>query len=177
MTDHQNFSTAVENLQRYLRQISYEEPSIPPLSIDGIFEARTEAALREFQRLRGLSITGSADRETWDRLYRDYRASLASNSPPRAILIFPPSPTGYVLSPGSIGFPVEAIQRMLLELQHHDKELENVAQTGVYDEQTQAAIQSFQKKNALPIDNGVGVLTWNTLADQYNALFSRIDDE
>lgn len=177
MTDHPNTSAAVENLQRYLRQLSYDEPDIPPVPIDGIFENRTEDALREFQRLRGLEVTGNADRETWDRLYRDYRASLASNSPPRAILIFPPSPAGYHLSPGSIGFPVEAIQRMLLELQHHYKELETVAQTGVYDEQTQRAVRLFQEKNALPIDTAIGLLTWNTLADQYNALFSRTDDE
>ena len=177
MTDHPNYSDAVENLQRYLRQLSYGEPSIPKTPIDGIFASDTADALREFQRLRGLTVTGKADRETWERLYSDYRASLASNSPPRAILVFPLTPTGYRISPGSLGFAVEAIQRMLLELQHHYKELVGVTQTGVYDEQTQHAIRLFQERNSLPVDPGVGLLTWNALADQYNALFLRTDDE
>ena len=177
MTDHQNFSPAVENLQRYLRQLSYDEPSIPPPPIDGIFDTRTEQALKSFQRLRGLPVTGSADRETWDRLYRDYRASLAVNSPPRAILIFPLTPTDYALTPGSVGFPVEAMQRMLLELQQHYKELESIERTGVYDQQTQNAILLFQERNSLPPNVEVGLLTWNALVDQYNALFSRTYDE
>ena len=82
MTNHQNYPAAVTNLQRYLRQLSYDEASIPPPPVDGIFEDATVAALREFQRLRGFPVTGQADQETWDRLYADYRASLAKNSPP-----------------------------------------------------------------------------------------------
>ena len=177
MIDHPNTAFAVENLQRYLRQLSFDEPSIPRVPIDGIFESQTEAALREFQRLRSLAITGVADQETWDRLYQDYRISLAKNSPPRPILIFPLEPVGYVMLPGSIGWGVSVLQGMLRELHHHDMELQNVEPTGVYDGQTEAAVRLFQEKNRLPIDGGVGLLTWNTLADQYNALFSRTYNE
>jgi len=62
MNDHPNQAPAVENLQRYLRQLSYDQPEIPAPPIDGIFESQTEEALRQFQRSRGLPVTGSADR-------------------------------------------------------------------------------------------------------------------
>ena len=177
LNSHQNHAPAVENMQRYLRQLSYDEPTIPAPPIDGIFESRTENALREFQRLRGFPVTGSANRTTWDRLYADYRAALAFNSPPRQISVFPLEPTGYVMVSGSGGFAVAAVQHMLLELHHHYSELSDVIVTGIYDEQTVNAIRTFQKKSGLPVDGNVGLLTWNALADQYNILFSRTTDE
>lgn len=177
LNDHPNYTTAVENLQRYLRFLSYSNPSIPIPPIDGIFESRTEDALREFQRLRGLPPTGRADRTTWELLYADYRAALALHSPPRQLSVFPIDPEGYVILPNAQGFAVTAIQYMLLELQHHYRELENVALTGVYDQQTQDAVRFFQKRNGLPTDANVGLLTWNSLTDQYNTLFWRTTDE
>ncbi|MBR2019505.1 MAG: peptidoglycan-binding protein [Clostridia bacterium] len=177
MTEHPNHSSAVSNLQRYLRQLSYEEPSISPVPLDGIFASQTEEALREFQRLRGLSPTGKADRETWERLYEDYRASLAKSAPPQPILIFPLSPPGYVILPGSRGVTVSVIQQMLRELHHHYLDLQDVEATGTYDPQTRDAIRFFQEKNTLPANGNVDLLTWNALADQYNTLFSRASEE
>ena len=62
----------VRLIQRYLTFISLFENSIPQIEVDGIFGRRTEAALREFQRLRGLSPTGKADEATWNALVDTY---------------------------------------------------------------------------------------------------------
>lgn len=164
-------------MQRYLRQLSYGEPSIPAPPVDGIFETQTTDSLREFQRLRGLPVTGSADLDTWERLYADYRGALAYNSPPRQISVFPLDPQGYVLTAGSGGFAVAAVQHMLRELHHSYSDLANVMTTGIYDEQTVEAVRRFQELNNLPIDGNVGLLTWNDIADQYNTLFSKTGDE
>ena len=173
MNNHPNHSPATQNLQRYLRQLSYDENSIPPVPIDGIFESRTEEALREFQRLRGFPITGIADAETWERLYSDYRASLALNSPPSSILVFPPEPSSYVLDVGSRGFPVLTLQHMLLELHQNYLPLISVEISGIYDEATADAVRIFQSLNRLPATGSVGQMTWNAIADQYNVLFLR----
>jgi len=173
MTDHPNQSIATQNLQRYLRQLSYDEATIGPVPIDGIFDAQTEAALREFQRLRGFPVTGSADQATWERLYADYRASLALNSPPRAVLIYPLEPFSYELTLDSIGLPVTVLQAMLLELQQNYSPLSEVKITGVFDEQTATAVRVFQSLNQLPATGSVGQMTWNAIVDQYNVLFSR----
>ena len=177
MNHHPNHASATEELQRYLRQLSFGEPSIPPPPIDGIFDTRTTDALRQFQRLKGLNATGIADALTWERLYADYRASLAANAPPLMIAVFPRDPLGYVLGTGSVGFPVTALQYMLRELQHSYAELANVVQTGVYDEQTANAVRIFQASSLQPITGAVDLLTWNGIADAYNALFAGISDE
>lgn len=176
MNGHENQAVATENLQRYLRQLSFWEAITPP-PIDGIFDDATERALSEYQALRGLPVTGVADRETWERLYADYRASLAAHSPPRQISAFYLEPEGYVIGEGSVGFAVYALQHMLSELRHSYVELEGIVPTGVYDEATANAVRFFQTENRIPNEGGVGMMTWNELADRYNTLFASPRDE
>lgn len=176
MNGHENHAVATENLQRYLRQLSFWEAITPP-PVDGIFDDATEAALRDYQQLRGLPVTGVADQETWERLYADYRASLAAHSPPRQISAFYLAPEGYVIGEGSVGFAVYALQHMLSELRHSYIELENVTLTGVYDEATANAVRFFRRVSRLPDEEGVDMMTWNALADRYNTLFASPRDE
>ena len=171
MPQYPNETAAVENLQRYLRQLSYHQAITPP-PIDGIYESQTAQALREFQALYGLPVTGSADRQTWEILYRAYRASLGEHSPPRAVSLFPTEETNFAFRAQSTGFPVSALQYMLLELSALYSELEDVTMSGIYDERTAKAVRTFQQKNALPADGEVGLGTWNALVDQYNLLFA-----
>ena len=177
MNNHPNHPPAVANLQRYLRQLSYDEPTIPPPPVDGIFESQTGAALREFQRLRGFPVTGSADRETWDRLYADYRASLAQNSPPRPILIFDLDPAGYVMRPGTESFAVATLRYMLRELQHDYIGLSDLSDGSLYDDDTANAVRKFQEQNTLPVTGETDKDTWNAIADRYNMLFSTTSDQ
>ncbi len=174
---HPNHSTAVGQLQRHLRQLSHHEPSIPYPPIDGIFESRTDEALREFQRLRGLPVTGAADAETWERLYADYRASLAENGPPRPVNIFPIEPYDYEITAGSIGLPVAALQYMLLELQQIYYDLGSLTPSGVYDDATARAVRVVQSKNRIPETGKIDALTWNTITDQFNSLVWREQTE
>ena len=174
MNHHPNHAAATMDLQRYLRQLSFAEPSIPPPPVDGIFDTRTTDSLRAFQRLKGLAATGIADADTWELLYADYRASLAANTPARPIAVFA---AGDLLQAGSIGFAVTALQYMLRELQHSHSALAEVAQTGIYDEQTANAVRILQKSALLPMTGKVDLLTWNAIADAYNLLFASVADE
>lgn len=177
MTDHQNNRAAIEKLQRYLRQIAHSDGAFSPPPVDGIFDSATEEALRRYQSMTGVPITGSADQETWERLYADYRASLAKNAAPRAVLIFPFAPLEFGFETGSRGFEVEAIQLMLRELGRNYAELENLPVTGEYDQKTTDAVKIFQERSRLEPHGRTDLLTWNTLADQYNTLFSRFEKE
>ena len=169
-TEHPNYMPAVQNLQRYLRQLAFFEEAIPQPAVDGIFGAITEDALRAFQRSRGLPATGRADPVTWEWLYRDYRASLAKNSPPRTVTVFPLSPIGYAFSLGSGGAAVTVLQQMLRELHTRYVFLSDVEATGEYDEQTEQAIRLFQSQNGIKPSGNTDQITWNALADQFNAL-------
>ena len=177
MPEHTNNAVAVLNLQRYLRRLSFGEPTIPDPPMDGIFDTRTEDALREFQRLRGFPVTGRADAETWERLYNDYRAALSLTSPPQKVSLFPLTPDDYRLTEGSRGFVVTALQYMLRELHADHAELTDLPITGIYDTDTADAVRLFQRKNRLIEDGEVGLLTWNALTDRYNVFFFRSEQD
>ena len=177
MNSHPSNTDAIRNLQTYLRQLSYEEPTIPPPPIDGIFDIQTENALREYQTLRGLPPTGRGDEATWNALYRDYRASLARNFQPRTVHIFPPTPYNDRIRKGRQDFTVTVLQHMLRELERHYSDLDEVTLNGIYDDPTIRAVRLFQEKNRLPIGDEVDLLTWNAIADLYNTLHLRQEEE
>lgn len=171
MPQRKNESAAIENLQRYLRQLSYTE-AIPPPPIDGVLDTDTRRALETFQGLYGLPVTGTATKETWEALYTAYRASLTSKTPPRAVLILPVSELSAPLSEGDRIFAVSVLQYMLGELSSLYSAMQAVTVSGIFDGATEAAVRDFQSKNRLPVNGSVDVATWNAIADQYNILFS-----
>ena len=170
MPQYDNESVAVENLQRYLRQLSYHDKSITPPPIDGIFERDTEKALREFQRTQGFLETGRADRATWERLYERYRASLTEHTPPRAVYFFPYGEDFAAFRTESASFPVAVLQYMLRELGARYGGFEGVTPNGVYDEVTRRAVRAFQSRNGIYADGEINLPTWNAVVDQHNVL-------
>ena len=170
MPKYENEAQATANLQRYLRQLSYHYPEITPPPIDGIFDSDTERALKEFQAMQGLPVTGRADRRTWDELYTMYRASVAENEPPRTVAILPFVAGEILLQKGDEGFTVSVLQYMLRELGESLTELEEVEVSGIFDEKTARAVRLFRAQNGLPEGETVDLVTWNTLVDRFNRL-------
>ncbi|MBQ9131841.1 MAG: peptidoglycan-binding protein [Clostridia bacterium] len=170
-SDHQAYAT--ENLQRYLRQLSYDTPSISAPPVDGIFESATRQSLREFQQSQQLPITGTADQRTWEALYAAYRSSLANNGQPTAVSIYPRTPMGGAIGPGDSGILVAVIQYMLRELSNLYRAFDTLSLDGVFGDATQDAVRYFQERNFLPVTGRVDLLTWNSLTDQYNVQFNR----
>ena len=168
---------AIRNLQTYLRQLSYHDQSITAPPIDGIFESDTEQSLKDFQTSKNLPPTGIADQALWELLYATYRTSVAQNSPPVRMEIFPLIPLNTEFKTGDRGFVIAAIQFMLRELESKYGFLLPIEVTGIYDEITEAAVTAFQKQNALQPNGIVDRLTWNDIADQYNVLFSKFPVE
>lgn len=86
---------SVTQLQQYLNAISLTYPTITPVTVDGVFGAQTEQAVREYQTTFSLPVTGQVDRETWNSIINTYKdvVSAATTSPRQ----FP----GYILALGS----------------------------------------------------------------------------
>lgn len=59
-------------LQEYLRELSEVYPEIPPVEVNGIFGSATRSAVRAFQSLFGLNVTGIVDALTWDAITDAY---------------------------------------------------------------------------------------------------------
>ena len=168
MAKNPTYQSAVYNLQRYLRQLSYADPRISAPPQDGIFDEKTKKSLTEFQRAHSLIPSGVADRETWDMLYSEYLLSTALYSPPRALDVFPRVPDGYAVSLGDEFFLVSIIQFLLNELRIIYDSFIPLFINGVYDEATAANVRNFQRKNRIADSGKVDKETWNALVRAYN---------
>ncbi|MCI5704726.1 peptidoglycan-binding protein [Candidatus Pseudoscillospira sp. SGI.172] len=63
----------VRILQYMLSMLAQFNDTIPPVTVDGVFGAETEEAVRAFQHKKHLPETGVVDAETWDYLYREFQ--------------------------------------------------------------------------------------------------------
>lgn len=62
----------VRQLQYMLSVLSDFVPGVPPLSITGTFDIPTRDAVRAFQQLYGLPVTGAVDAAVWDAIYAQF---------------------------------------------------------------------------------------------------------
>ena len=98
-TDAQKCSH-IFDLQTFLRRIQQAEGSAAPLVPDGIWDAKTAAAVREYQQQNCLPVTGIADQRTWNAIYATYAALVAADALPMQTAFFPPE-SDAVLKPGA----------------------------------------------------------------------------
>lgn len=160
-------------LQVSLNRISQNYPAIPKISsVDGIFGSQTEAAVRDFQRIFGLTSDGIVGPSTWYSIVRLYTAvtrlsELRSQGQQfYAINWSPPS----TLQIGSTGDKVRQLQYMLSILSAYIPSVPPVTIDGVYGQATRAAVLAFQKRAGLPETGTVGETTWDTIYDQYSGI-------
>lgn len=162
---------AIKNIQRYLRQLSFHDDEIIPVPIDGIWADQTRRALIQFQRSQGIPATGTVDNNTWAILKQKYDESVALNSPPLKLDLFPRNIYGleYEMAVGEIGFLVEAVQYLLGELARLYS-FPEYTPSGVYDEETADLVREFQKRNGIEATGKVGRETWDAMVAQHNLL-------
>lgn len=172
-----NEQEAIRNLQRYLRQLSYVDERIPGPPIDGIYDTATRDAVRAFQRIENLPETGVVDTATWDLLFKRYEESLRRESAPVPLAQFPRISPGYALREGDENFLVRLVQYALGELDLIYEGLDNVPQTGIYDEETMRAVREFQRRHGLAETGEVDRATWDALATVYNREFGGYQDQ
>jgi len=160
---------AITNTQRYLRHLSYHDDNLNSVPIDGIWDTETARALTQFQRNNGLSPTGVVDRATWELLKQRYDESVAHNSPPAKLDIFPRQPQDFKLTDGDVGFVIDAVQYILKELEQLYT-FGTYEPSGTYDEATKTLVRLFQDKNGIRASGDVDRETWDALAVQHNLL-------
>ena len=62
----------VRQMQEQLNVIAGAYPAIPKVAADGIYGPATEAAVRKFQSVFGLPVTGDVDYATWYKISEIY---------------------------------------------------------------------------------------------------------
>ena len=59
-------------MQEELNVIAGAYPALPKITADGIYGPATENAVREFQSVFGLPVTGTVDYRTWYKISEIY---------------------------------------------------------------------------------------------------------
>ena len=172
MTPNDFERDAILNIQRYLRHLSFHDDSIGKqgqIPLDGIWESDTRDALIKFQQSRSLPVTGTVDRKTWDALKAEYDRSVAENSPPATLALFPRYPIGFKIKKGDSGFLTDTVQYLLEQLERLYF-FPDYQASGTFDDLTEAYVRDFQRRNLINPTGEVDRETWDAMAIQHNLL-------
>ena len=100
-------------------------------------------------------------------MYRAYRGIVESSTTfEGGVALYP----GTVLRIGSQGDYVRLLQQYLTFISETYPSIPAVQDTGVFGNQTQAAVRAFQEQFGLTVSGLVGPLTWDAIASLYSDL-------
>lgn len=163
----------VRSLQIYLNRISGNYPAIPKIqAADGIFDQATEDAVRVFQNVFGLAVTGIVDQATWYRITYIYTsvkhiAELNSEG-----VRWDEIENRYTedLKIGMQSVEVSVLQYYLAVIGAYYAAVEPVEITGYFGEKTERSVRSFQRVFGLPQTGEVDRATRNDLYRAYQGI-------
>ena len=160
-----------------LNRISANYPSIPKIALtDGIFGTDTEAAVRRFQEIFGLSVDGIIGKGTWYYIRRIYNGVKRLNeldsegiSPEEITTQYPG-----VLREGDSSLGVANLQYFINYLSAFYESIPPLAVDGSFGPATRAAVIDLQNTFGLPADGIVGEVTWQALYNAYLGIVGTI---
>ena len=160
-------------VQASLNRIAQNYPAIPKISpVDGIFGPQTEASVRRFQEIFGLTVDGIVGKATWYELVRLYVGvnSLAELRSQGQQFYNISWHYGGALQQGSSGTYVRQLQYMLQVLSKFISTIPYVQVDGIYGPATRSAVIAAQRYFGLPQTGRVDERTWLQIENQFNGI-------
>ncbi len=163
----------VRSLQIYLNRISRNYPAIPKIpAADGIFDDATVSAVRTFQSVFGLQVSGIVDEATWYRITYIYtsvkRIAELDSEGVRLEEITPVFTEELYI--GMQSTEVSMLQYYLAVIGAYYAAVEPVEITGYFGEKTERSVRSFQRVFGLPQTGRVDRATRNDLYRAYKGI-------
>lgn len=160
-------------LQVMLNRISQDYPAIPRITPpDGIFGNRTENAVREFQRIFGLTPDGIVGKATWYKLVALYvgvtdLSELLSEG--QRYYQIRPASDGNPIQEGDTGLEVTGLQYFLSIISQVNPGFSRLNIDGDFGPATRNAVITAQRYFGLDPTGRVNLATWLSIYDEYLA--------
>jgi len=158
----------VKLLQYYIHVLGCYYPEIPIIEITGYFGPETTDAVKAIQRKYDIIVDGVVGIQTWSYLDKEYK-SIYTKIPKGCLeneTIYP----GYMLSKGMGDRNVTLMQTYLEKISQYYPSIPKVTVTGIFDEQTEAAVRAIQQEFLKENTGLIGPITWNQIAVLYENL-------
>ena len=167
-------------IQRDLRRIRKNYPAIPNISNTlGIYDEETVEAVKKFQQIFSLPISGVVDKATWYKIKYVYTSvkklsDLYSEglTETEATFLYEDE-----LNYGDTGIEVQYIHYYLDALAFLDKDIPRLQTNAIYNNNTITMVKAFQEKYKLPV---TGIITYNdfkVLKEAYNNILKSFPSE
>ncbi len=155
----------LQEMLRYLGLV-LDEP-LWQMDVTGVYSDGSVQAIRRYQEMRRLPVTGIVDRTTWETLTAEY---LLERELREAVMIRAiPDIASHATLPGQRGDEVLLLQ-ILLNALRSEYDYPAVPLSGIYGAQTSDAVAEYQKLNGLDATGTADRRTWRKLTEEYNKL-------
>lgn len=163
----------VKLIERDLNRIRQNYPAIPLIEDNlGLYSKETEAAVKKFQEIFSLPVTGEVDKATWYRIKYVYTsvkklADLYSEGISASEAQLP-----YLeeLNYGDTGIEVEFMHYYLNAIAFLDPDIPYLPTNSVYNDNSRMMVMAFQRKYGLPVTGTFNYTDWQRLREVYDKM-------
>ena len=167
-------------IQRDLRRIRKNYPAIPNITSSlGIYDQETVNAVKKFQEIFSLPVTGSVDKATWYKIKYVYTSvkklsDLYSEglSESEATFLYEDE-----LNYGDTGIEVEHIHYYLDAIAFLDPDIPRLKTNSIYNDNSITMVKAFQEKYGLPVTGIFTYKDWDILRNTYNKILKDLNNE
>ena len=175
-----NAGNPVLLIQRDLKRIRMNYPAIPNIKTDlGIYDEETVNAVKKFQEIFSLPVTGVVDKATWYKIKYIYTSvkklsDLYSEglSEEEATFLYEDE-----INYGDTGIEVEYIHYYLDAIAFLDPDIPRLPTNSIYNDNSRTMVEAFQKKYKLPVTGVFTYQDWKVLKDTYNSILKSFPRE
>ena len=175
-----NVGNPVLAIQRDLRRISKNYPAIPYITNTlGIYDEETVSAVKKFQEIFNLPITGVVDKGTWYKIKYVYTsvkklADLYSEGLTKDEVTFLYTDK---VEYGDTGIEVQYIHYFLDAIAFLDKDIPRLPTNSIYNNNTITMVKAFQEKYGLPVTGVFTYTDWSVLRRVYDDILKSFPSE
>lgn len=155
----------IKEVQTYLILLADTDTEFPRVAIDGIYGEETKGAVIYFQKKKGLSESGTVDKDTFDLLYIDYSDAVKEKEARDFII----TENGFPLAYGMRNNDVATLHFIIEELSQTYETLNPLASGRFYSRDTENSVKELQKIFGLEENGNVDALLFERLIMELTA--------